>query len=200
VRNKEKGEQVGLDLEFVTGNLFLTFYSFSQRKNIYPGINNIVTFYRIYSEEEYKMLEKYSTPELQRVPLDSSLLQMIAMGLPDVRKFPFIEPPPATSIENAILSLKDHVGEVFFVFLAKYQYKAKLSSQGALTDNEKITCIGKTLARLPVDITIGKMLIMGSIFHQVEPVLSLAAALSIQTPFTNRAYRDTECEVICAIR
>ncbi|KAL0125435.1 hypothetical protein PUN28_004512 [Cardiocondyla obscurior] len=129
--------------------------------------------YRIYSEEEYKILEKYSTPELQRVPLDSSLLQMIAMGLPDARKFPFIESPPASSIENAISSLKDH---------------------GALTDNEKITCIGKTLARLPVDIVIGKMLIMGSIFHQVEPVLSLAAALSIQTPFTNRAYRDTECE------
>ncbi|EZA50758.1 putative ATP-dependent RNA helicase DHX34 [Ooceraea biroi] len=129
--------------------------------------------YRIYSEEEYKILERYSTPELQRVPLDSSLLQMIAMGLPDARKFPFIEPPPADSIENAILSLKDH---------------------SALTDNEKITCIGKTLARLPVDITIGKMLIMGSIFHQVEPVLSLAAALSVQTPFTNRAYRDAECE------
>lgn len=55
--------------------------------------------------------------------------------------------------------------------------------------------IGKTLSKLPVDITIGKMLIMGSLFHQVEPVLSLAAALSIQNPFTNRAYRDTECEV-----
>lgn len=56
------------------------------------------------------MLERYSTPELQRVPLDSSLLQMIAMGLPDARKFPFIESPPADSIENAILSLKNHVG------------------------------------------------------------------------------------------
>lgn len=45
------------------------------------------------------------------------------------------------------------------------------------------------------------MLIMGSIFHQVEPVLSLAAALSIQTPFTNRAYRDSECEVVeCNLR
>ncbi|XP_012281786.1 probable ATP-dependent RNA helicase DHX34 [Orussus abietinus] len=129
--------------------------------------------YRIYSEEEYMALEKYSTPELQRVPLDSLLLQMMAMGLPDSRKFPFIEPPPSESIENSILSLKEH---------------------GALTDNEKLTCIGKTLAKLPVDITIGKMLIMGSIFHQVEPVLSLAAALSIQTPFTNRAYRDSECE------
>jgi len=65
------------------------------------------------------MLEKYSTPELQRVPLDSSLLQMIAMGLPDARKFPFIEPPPANSIENAILSLKDHVGIPVFFVLAK---------------------------------------------------------------------------------
>lgn len=46
-----------------------------------------------------------------------------------------------------------------------------------------------------MDITIGKMLIMGSLFHQVEPVLSLAAALSVQTPFTNKAYRDLECEV-----
>ena len=65
-----------------------------------------------------------------------------------------------------------------------------------MADNEKLTSIGKTLARLPVDLTIGKMLIMGSIFHQVEPVLSLAAALSVQNPFTNAAYRNPECEVI----
>ena len=58
-----------------------------------------------------------------------------------------------------------------------------------------MTSIGKTLAKLPVDITIGKMLIMGSLFHQIEPVLSLAAALSVQSPFTNRAYRDIDCEV-----
>lgn len=58
-------------------------------------------------------------PELQRVPLDSSLLQMIAMGLPDARKFPFIEPPPANSIENSILSLKDHVGILDIFFLRK---------------------------------------------------------------------------------
>ncbi|EFN70159.1 Probable ATP-dependent RNA helicase DHX34 [Camponotus floridanus] len=157
------------DVKIIEVRIFATYKivkQFSGRTG--PGV-----CYRIYSEEDYKILEKYSTPELQRVPLDSSLLQMIAMGLPDARKFPFIEPPPANSLENAILSLKDH---------------------SALTDNEKITCIGKTLARLPVDITIGKMLIMGSIFHQVEPVLSLAAALSIQTPFTNRAYRDAECE------
>lgn len=51
------------------------------------------------------------------------------------------------------------------------------------------------LSRLPVDIPLGKMLINGSLFHQLEPVLSLAAAMSVQNPFTNRAYRDKECEV-----
>ena len=60
--------------------------------------------------------------------------------------------------------------------------------------DEKLTVIGKCLSGLPVDITIGKMLLMGSIFGQVEAVLALAAALSVQTPFTNRAYRDSDCE------
>ena len=65
--------------------------------------------YRLFSEEEYAKMDLYSTPEIQRVPLDSLLLQMIAMGLPDARKFPFIEPPPSESIENSILSLKEQV-------------------------------------------------------------------------------------------
>ncbi|XP_071450187.1 probable ATP-dependent RNA helicase DHX34 [Hetaerina americana] len=129
--------------------------------------------FRLYTEEEFNSLESYTTPEIQRVPLDSLLLQMVSMGLPDARKFPFLEPPPAESIENSILTLKE---------------------QGALTSNEKLTTIGKVLSEFPVDIAIGKMLIMGSLFHQVEPVLSLAAALSVQSPFTNRAYRDPDCE------
>jgi len=65
--------------------------------------------YRLFSEDEYARMDHYSTPEIQRVPLDSLLLQMIAMGLPDARKFPFIEPPPSESIENSILSLKEQV-------------------------------------------------------------------------------------------
>lgn len=51
------------------------------------------------------------------------------------------------------------------------------------------------LAKIPVDIVIGKMLLMGCVFQQLQPVLTMAAALSVQSPFTNRAYRDVECEV-----
>lgn len=36
---------------------------------------------------------------------------------------------------------------------------------------------------------------MGCVFQQLQPILTMAAALSVQSPFTNRAYRDHECEV-----
>lgn len=38
------------------------------------------------------------------------------------------------------------------------------------------------------------MLLLGSVFNRVEAVLALAAALSVQTPFTNRSYRDVDCQ------
>ena len=69
---------------------------------------------------------------------------MISMGLPDARKFPFLEPPDYTSIDNSVIFLRE---------------------QGALNQDESLTSIGEMLSRLPVDVVLGKMLIMGSIFH-----------------------------------
>ena len=54
--------------------------------------------------------------------------QMVSMGLPDVRKFPFLEAPPPESIENSILVLKE---------------------QDAMAEDESLTLIGKVLANLP---------------------------------------------------
>lgn len=133
-----------------------------------PGI-----CYRLYSEKEYYDLESYTKAEIFRVPLESLLLQMISMGLPNARLFPFIEPPAMESIENSILSLKQ---------------------LEALTTDEKLTPLGKTLAKIPVEVSIGKMLLIGSVFKQLQATLTLAATLNVQTPFTNRAYRDAECE------
>ncbi|XP_035824394.1 probable ATP-dependent RNA helicase DHX34 isoform X2 [Aplysia californica] len=127
--------------------------------------------YRLYDESDYDAFQDYSTPELQRVPLDSLILQMISMGLPNARKFPFIEPPAESSLENSIVFLKE---------------------QGALASDESLTPIGQMLSMLPVDVVIGKMLIMGSVFNMIDPVLSITAAMSVQSPFTNRAYTDHE--------
>ena len=84
---------------------------------------------------DWSMLMIFS--EIQRVPLDSIVLQMISMGLPDVRKFPFLEPPPVEAIEESVMVLKN---------------------QNALNDDESLTPIGSMLANLPVDVVIGKKL------------------------------------------
>ena len=128
--------------------------------------------FRLYEESEYKALKPFSTPEIQRVPLDSIVLQMVSMGLSDVRKFPFIEPPSAESLEESVMVLK---------------------AQNALNEDESLTATGQMLSKLPVDVVLGKMLIMGTVFHQIESVLSLAAALSVQNPFTNDAYKNQDC-------
>lgn len=129
--------------------------------------------YRIYSEEEYAAFEEFSLPEIKKCPLDSVLLQMVEMGLPDVRKFPFLEEPNKDDLENCIVSLKE---------------------QRALTEEEKITEIGRTLVNLPVELTIGKMLIIGSVFLQMDTTIVLSSALSIPSPYTNDAFRNFDME------
>ena len=90
--------------------------------------------FRLYAESDYEEFAQYSTPEIHRAPLDSIILQMISLGIPDVRNFPFIEPPPKSSIENSVYVLRQ---------------------QGALDSNEEITPTGQMLAQLPVDVVIG---------------------------------------------
>ncbi|KAH8387723.1 hypothetical protein KR093_009176 [Drosophila rubida] len=129
--------------------------------------------FRLYTQQQFDTFEAYPTPEIYRVPLDTMLLQMIAMGLPDVRIFPFIEPPESERIEQTILALKQH---------------------GALSADEKITPLGSSLANLPVELSIGKMLLMGCVFPDMEQLLTLAAMLSVQNPLTTRAYNDPRCD------
>lgn len=96
--------QLGIIVRWVRVTVMMMFVIVFVTGRTGPGV-----CYRLFSEDEYTKMDHYSTPEIQRVPLDSLLLQMIAMGLPDARKFPFIEPPPSESIENSILSLKEQV-------------------------------------------------------------------------------------------
>ncbi|EXB97688.1 putative ATP-dependent RNA helicase DHX36 [Morus notabilis] len=54
---------------------------------------------------------------------------------------------------------------------------------GALDENEDLTNLGKFLSVLPVDPKLGKMLIMGAIFHCFDPILTIVSGLSVRDPF-----------------
>ncbi|KAB1225897.1 ATP-dependent RNA helicase DHX36 [Morella rubra] len=61
--------------------------------------------------------------------------------------------------------------------------KPLLSKVGALEGDEELTPLGHHLAKLPVDVLIGKMMLYGAIFGCFSPVLSISAFLSYKTPF-----------------
>ncbi|NXY76428.1 DHX34 helicase, partial [Glareola pratincola] len=128
--------------------------------------------YRLYAESDYDAFSPYSVPEIQRVALDALVLQLKSMGLGDPRTFPFLEPPPSSSLETAVRYLRD---------------------QGALDEAEDLTPIGNLLAQLPVDVVVGKMLVLGALFGLAEPTLTVAAALSVQSPFLRASHPNPDC-------
>lgn len=59
------------------------------------------------------------------------------------------------------------------------------------TARAPLTPLGRVLSALPVDPSVGKMLALGALFGESEHVLTLAAALTTQTPFDARASAST---------
>ncbi|CAM9751017.1 unnamed protein product, partial [Laminaria digitata] len=64
---------------------------------------------------------------------------------------------------------------------------ATLDAFDDATARAPLTPLGRVLSALPVDPSVGKMLALGALFGESEHVLTLAAALSTQTPFDARA-------------
>ncbi|KAG5897825.1 hypothetical protein JTB14_011825 [Gonioctena quinquepunctata] len=134
------------------------------------------TCFRMYSEEDFKNFEAFTPAEIHQVPLDSLLLHMISLGLSDIANFPFIEKPAAKSLEESMEKLK-FIGGL------------KLDEQCLA-----LTPLGDALSQLPVDLTIGKMLILSTIFGNVNSVLALASLLSVQSPLTQTAQRNSDAQ------
>ncbi|XP_023017700.2 probable ATP-dependent RNA helicase DHX34 [Leptinotarsa decemlineata] len=134
------------------------------------------TCFRMYSEEDFANFEAFTPAEIHQVPLDSLLLHMISLGLSEIANYPFVEKPAARSLEESIEKLK-------FI--------------GALRLDKEclaLTPLGNALSQLPVDLAIGKMLIMSTIFGNVNSVLALAALLSVQSPLTQTAQRNLDAQ------
>jgi len=121
---------------------------------------------RLYSEEDYKHRERYTTPEILRTNLASVILQTKALKLGDIENFPFLEPPKSAAISDGYKTLYE-IGAI----------DAMLPREG-----RNLTSIGWKLSRLPVDPRIGRM-ILAAIENGVLPeMLIVASVMEIQDP------------------
>ncbi|KAF8103693.1 hypothetical protein N665_0186s0061 [Sinapis alba] len=120
--------------------------------------------YHLYPKQVYDALDDYQRPELLRSPLQSLCLQIKSLRLGKISEFlsKALQSPEPLSVQNAVEDLK---------------------TIGALDDNENLTVLGEYLSTLPVEPKLGKMLVLGSIFSCLDPILTVVAGLDVKDPF-----------------
>ena len=134
--------------------------SADQRKGrcgrIAPG-----TCYRLYAEADFLARDPYTDPEIRRAALAGVILRMLALGLGRIEDFPFLEPPDPRAVADG------------------WQ---QLSELGAIDADRKLTHIGRTMSRLPVDVKLARMLIAAQQHGCLREMLTIASFLGIQDP------------------
>jgi ATP-dependent helicase HrpA len=116
---------------------------------------------RLYSEEDYESRPEFTDPEILRTNLASVILQMASLGLGDIARFPFVEPPDRRQVTSGVQLLQE---------------------LGAVADEQRLTRLGRRLARLPIDPRLGRMILEAERLGCVREILVIAAALSLQDP------------------
>ncbi|WP_423202294.1 ATP-dependent RNA helicase HrpA [Marinobacter salicampi] len=121
-----------------------------------PGI-----CFRLYDETDFLNRPAYTEPEILRTNLASVILQMASSGLGEIRSFPFLEAPDNRLINDG--------------------YKL-LEELGAVDGRRQLTRLGRTMARLPVDPRLARMLVTSAEQGSLAEILVIIAGLSVQDP------------------
>ena len=119
---------------------------------------------RLYAEEDFESRPEFTDPEILRTNLASVILQMTALGLGDLARFPFVEPPDTRSVQ------------------AGKQLLEEIGALSASRSKPRLTKLGRQLAQLPVDPRLGRMMIEAARNNCLREVVTIVAALSIQDP------------------
>ena len=131
--------------------------SANQRKGrcgrVAPGI-----CYRLYDESDFLGRPEFTDAEIQRVNLASVVLQMQALGLGDIYRFPFIDPPEQRAIKDAV----------------------RLLEELRAIDRGKLSTQGRMMARIPVDPRLAAMLLASAKQGCLSEVLIIVSALAVQ--------------------
>ncbi|GJQ80024.1 hypothetical protein Trydic_g5004 [Trypoxylus dichotomus] len=142
---------------------WVTLANAKQRKGragrVKPGI-----CYHLYHRGREQLLDAYPLPEVLRTRLEDVILLIKILQLGPAKEFlqTLLDQPNEKTIEVSLDLLK---------------------RMNALDDEERLTPLGFHLARLPVHPQIGKMLLLGSIFSCLDPILSIAASLDYKDAF-----------------
>ena len=134
--------------------------SANQRKGRCGRLSDGVCFW-LYSEQDFVGRPEFTDPEIRRTNLAAVVLRMLELGLGEVDRFPFIDPPDPKVVRDGYRLLEE---------------------LGAVSARGKLTALGQRLARLPVDPRLGRMLLAANEQGCLAEMLVIVSAMSIQDP------------------
>lgn len=116
---------------------------------------------RLYDEEDFAQRPAFTDAEILRTNLAAVVLQMLHLGVGDIRRFPFVDPPENKQIKDG------------FKLLEELQ---------AVNAQDQMTPLGRQLASLPLDPKLGRMVLAAHQLGCLKEMLVIAAALTMQDP------------------
>ncbi|CAN5277984.1 ATP-dependent RNA helicase HrpA [soil metagenome] len=129
---------------------------------------------RLYSETDFDSRPEFTEPEILRTNLASVILQMTALNLGEVARFPFVDPPDHRNVKAGV-QLLEELGAI------ATKQQGAIAGAGS-TGGHRLTTTGRQLVALPVDPRLGRMVLEADRRGCLREVLVVAAALSIQDP------------------
>ncbi|MGW0035781.1 ATP-dependent RNA helicase HrpA [Gordonia sp. NPDC003376] len=130
---------------------------------------------RLYSEDDFDARPAFTDPEILRANLASVILQMASLRLGDIAAFPFVQPPDARSVRDGMAVLT----ELGAIVPADRGSGDDKGSGDEVSRGPRLTTVGRSMARIPVDPRIARMLVGAHEEGCLDHVLVIAAALSI---------------------
>ncbi|GIY19392.1 ATP-dependent RNA helicase DHX33 [Caerostris darwini] len=121
--------------------------------------------YRLYTKQQHEKFKDQTEPEILRCCLSSAILQMVAMGINNIKEFDFIDKPPKENIEAAIKLLTI--------------LNAVVDDDGKL----ELTECGKKMVVFPLDPRFSKMIITSTKYKCTDEILSIISLLCVESVF-----------------
>ena len=135
------------------------------------------------TRSEFERLPEETTPEIKRCNLTNVILQMISIGISDVSKFDFLDPPPQDAIDGALRQL--------MLLKAIKTKDENCATESKDTENQyMLTETGKQMAIFPLDPRYTKAIIAAEELGCTEEVITIVSMLSgdaiLVTPLSKR--------------
>lgn len=139
--------------------------------------------YRLYSSSLYsRHMDAFALPEVLTRPLEDVVLAMKAMRISNVADFPFPTPPDSGQLDAAV-KLLSNIGCVDL---------SKVEEHGG--GDGEITRLGSAVAKLPLGVRYGKMLLVAAHAGVLDYAVVVVAALSESNPFVHGGQKLEERE------